>query len=256
MDTNATARSGVNNEPYGLLGERWYSAVDDPVALLRAQARTRNPWICGRLASVRRDGAAATVLDLGCGAGFLANDLARAGHRVVGLDLSNEALAVAARHDETGRVRWLRGDAYELPFPAASFDAVCAMDLLEHVEEPGRIIAEAARVLTQGGLFFFHTFNRTWLSWLIAIKGVEWFVRNTPERLHVLRLFLRPHELQSMCARCGLTVEIVRGLAPRPFSAAFLRMLTTGKVADTFEFAFCRSTLIGYSGMARKVPGR
>ena len=35
------------------------------------------------------------------------------------------------------------------------------MDLLEHVEDPERVIAEAARVLAPGGLFFFHTFNRT-----------------------------------------------------------------------------------------------
>jgi 2-polyprenyl-6-hydroxyphenyl methylase / 3-demethylubiquinone-9 3-methyltransferase len=45
------------------------------------------------------------------------------------------------------------------------------------------------RVLAPSGLFFFHTFNRNWIANLIVIKGVELFVKNTPEDLHVLRLF-------------------------------------------------------------------
>src|SRR6201999_1216443 len=113
-------------------------------------------------------------------------------YRVTGLDASPESLVVAARHDETGSVRYERGDALALPYADASFDAVCAMDFLEHVEEPARVVAECSRVLRPGGLFFFHTFNRSFLAWLVVIKGVEWFVRNTPRDMHVLRLFIPP----------------------------------------------------------------
>ena len=242
----ATAQRTVDNDVYDRLGERWYDAEDDPIALLRAESALRNPWIRARLGPAPR-----RVLDVGCGAGFLANDLAAAGHHVTGVDLSDDSLRVAARHDPTGTVRWSRADATATGLPAASFDAVCAMDLLEHVEEPAAVIAEAARVLVPGGLFFFHTFDRNPLAWLVVIKGVEWFVDNTPRDLHVLRLFLKPAEVGAHCAASGLVVDELRGVRP-VFGGAFFRMLATGRVGRGFAFRFTGSTAIGYSGVARK----
>lgn len=240
----------VNNEVYRSLGERWYRACDDPVALLRAESRLRNPWIASELARAF-EGRRCRVLDLGCGGGFLSNALAEAGHEVTGLDASTDALRVAALHDRSGSVRYQRGDALELPYGPGSFDAVCAMDFLEHVEEPERVIAEVARVLEPAGLFFFHTFNRNWLSWLVVIKGVEWFVRNTPRDLHVLRLFLKPNEVRAACAQHGLELLQLRGVRPR-LGLPFWRLLLSGSVAEGFQFAFTSSTRLGYSGVARK----
>jgi 2-polyprenyl-6-hydroxyphenyl methylase/3-demethylubiquinone-9 3-methyltransferase len=65
----------VNNDIYHDLGERWYNAQDDPVALLRAESRLRNPWIAEEL-RVRFSGRALRIFDIGCGGGFLSNYLA------------------------------------------------------------------------------------------------------------------------------------------------------------------------------------
>jgi 2-polyprenyl-6-hydroxyphenyl methylase/3-demethylubiquinone-9 3-methyltransferase len=238
----------VNNAVYDTLGEAWYGAEDTPFALLRAESRHRNPWIARVLGGGRRD-----VLDVGCGAGYLANDLADRGYRVIGLDTSAEALAVARRHDRTRSVDYLVGDACALPFADARFDAVCAMDLIEHVDAPERLIAEAARVVRPGGLVFFHTFNRTWQAHLVVIKGVEWFVRNTPKDLHVIELFRAPEEVAAMCRRAGLEPAALHGSRPR-LRWPLWRMLVTGKVGDDFTFTFTRSTKLGYTGYARK-PG-
>jgi 2-polyprenyl-6-hydroxyphenyl methylase/3-demethylubiquinone-9 3-methyltransferase len=241
----------VNNAFYDALGERWYDAQDDPVALLRAEASCRGPWIDGEIAG-RFHGQKVRVLDVGCGAGFLSNRLAERGHLVTGVDASEGSLAAAARHDATQSVRYTIGDARRLFFADASFDVVCAMDFLEHVDEPALVIAEASRVLAPGGLFFFHTFNRNWLSWLVVIKGVEWFVKNTPRDLHTLRLFLKPDEVRAMCAICNMDVREIRGLEPVVLSPAFLRLLVTGTVPKNFRFQFTRSTRLGYSGLGTK----
>ena len=66
----------VNNDIYQTLGDRWYDACDDPVALLRAESRLRGPWILERL------NPGSTVLDVGCGAGFLTNFLSEKGFSV------------------------------------------------------------------------------------------------------------------------------------------------------------------------------
>jgi 2-polyprenyl-6-hydroxyphenyl methylase/3-demethylubiquinone-9 3-methyltransferase len=251
MSENSTRLVTVNNDVYQTLGERWYIAEDDPIALLRAESRLRNPWIAAEIA--RAPGAPhRDILDVGCGGGFLSNYLGSLGHRVTGLDASEGALLIARRYDQTGLVRYRQGDALKLPFDDASFDVVCAMDFLEHVENPGQVIAEAARVLKPSGLFFFHTFNRNVLSWLIVIKGVAWFVRNTPNNLHVLRLFLKPAEVRSACEQHGLVAIEMQGMRPT-LGVPFWKMLLTGSVPAEFSFTFTSSTGLGFCGMGRKV---
>ncbi len=248
----AASAPGIDNSIYDELGERWYTATDDPVALLRAESRLRTPWVIAELVAQFGPHPLA-ILDVACGGGFLANPLAVAGHHVTGIDLSLDSLAVAERHDRTASVAYLAMDARALSFPDRHFDAVCMMDFLEHVSERDEVIREAARVLKPGGCFFFHTFNRTLLSRFIAIKGVEWFVRNTPPHMHVYELFLKPAELVAICTRHDLVVEVVRGVRPRVFSRAFFGLLFSGRVCDPFEFLFTRSHQIGYCGWARKM---
>ena len=241
--------SEINNTLYDELGEKWYTATDDPVALLRAESRLRTSWVISEL-QAHFGHRPLDVLDVACGGGFLANPLAQTGHRVTGIDLSKDSLEVARSHDNTHSVTYLPMDARLLSFPDGQFDVVCMMDFLEHLPERAQVIKEAARVLKPGGWFIFHTFNRTPLSWLIAIKGVEWFVKNTPKNMHVYDLFLKPAELSELCTHSHLDIEVLRGVRPRIFNLDFLKLLSTGRVGDGFQFVFTRSQNIGYCGHA------
>lgn len=251
MVSGHSAKKGrINNDIYRELGERWYTAQDDPIALLRAEARARNPWITGKIRQAFPSGEV-KVLDIGCGGGFLSNYLSTVGFTVIGLDASRESLLIAQRYDVTGCASYVMGDAYHLPYTSGEFQAACVLDFLEHVDEPEGVLAEAARILQPGGLLFFATFNRNIISWLFSIKSVEWFVRNTPPNLHELSHFIKPAELHAMCKESGLRVIELRGFAPR-FNRAFWRMLLTGVVTDDFTFRFGHTTLTGYIGVAVK----
>lgn len=239
-------RDKINNAFYDDLGERWFIAEDDPVALLRAEGNARRPWVEQVLA-----GREYKILDVGCGAGFLTSALAERGHQVTGVDASVATLEMARQRDPLGRIQYVQGDAYALDFADHSFDVVTAMDFLEHVSDPKRVLDEVRRVLKPGGLFFFHTFNRNWLAWLIVIKGVEWFVKNTPPDLHVLSLFIKPSELQFWLEERGFQVQELRGLRPALAQKAFWRMLFTGKVAANFRFVWTQNLWLGYSGVAQ-----
>jgi 2-polyprenyl-6-hydroxyphenyl methylase/3-demethylubiquinone-9 3-methyltransferase len=238
----------INNRFYNELGERWYTAQDDPVALLRAEGKVKNSWVSEKLGALFSK--KIKILDVGCGAGFLANHLAEHRHQVTGLDASTESLAVAKSHDLTSSVIYQKGDAYYLPFSDQSFDAVCTMDFLEHVEAPEKIVAEAARVLRPGGVFFFHTFNRNLLSYLIILKGVEWFVKNTPKDMHLYSYFIKPKELERFCLQNKLTVKEWCGIRPKILKKPFWKMLWTREVPEDFEFTLTSSTLLGYLGLA------
>lgn len=242
--------ASINNAFYDTLNEDWYKALNHPVALLRAENKVRNPWIMETIQKSYAEKCA--VLDIGCGAGLLANPLAMQGHAVTGIDLSLSSLEVARGFDATKAVSYLQAPAEQLPFPDQHFDVVCAMDLLEHVENPEVVIQEASRVLKPGGLFFFHTFNRNLISWLIVIKGVEWFVKNAPANMHVYPLFIKPSELEMMCGRHALGFEKIHGLRPDFQSRAFWKMLFTRTVSEAFRFVFVPSLATGYVGFARK----
>lgn len=240
----------INNQLYDTYGDRWYTAYDDPVALLRAESKTKVPWVASKLAGLGVS-SSASLLDVGCGGGFLSNAMAELGFNVTGLDISSDSLLVAARHDRTGRVRYLQGDAYALPFADASFEIVTAMDFLEHVEEPERAIREIARVLKPSGVFFYHTFNRNPASGLIVIKMVEWLVKNTPANMHLYRMFLKPKEVAAFCEQNGLRAKEVVGLRP-VLSSIPWKSYFSGSVPENLQFKVVKNTLLSYMGYCQK----
>lgn len=240
----------INNAFYDDLDEKWHESSDHPIALLRAENALRNPWISEHVKQYFEG--AVDILDIGCGGGFLTNYLAGLGHRVSGVDLSEQSLEIARKKDETTSVDYRLASAYELPYEEDSFDAVCAMDLLEHVEDPACVVKEASRVVRPGGIFFFHTFNRNLLSYFIVIKGVEWCFSNTPRNMHVYPLFITPKEMELMCENHGLKTEALVGVRPDVSQASFWKLVFTRRMKSDFRFVFTPSLKTGYSGFAIK----
>ena len=245
-----TQNCQVNNEFYDELNSYWHEGSDHPIALLRAENKIRNPWI--QEAIQKHFNHPISILDVGCGGGLLTGYLKDFGHKVTGVDLSNGSLEVARNKDKENLITYLEADALKLPFDNESFDVVCLMDLLEHVSSYQKALEEASRVLKKGGLLFFHTFNRNLVSHIVIIKGVEWFVKNTPKNLHVYSFFIKPKELGSVLENQGLKIETLKGLIPDAKSLGFWRMLFKKELKEDFRFKFSKSLLTGYVGMAKK----
>lgn len=241
----------INQRWYDELQDRWYEADDDPIALLRSEVRFRLPWILGQLERYFGD-RRCDILDVGCGAGLLSNGLGAKSHRVVGVDLSSASLRIAQKYDASGHVAYLHMSGDALGFKPESFDVVCCMDVLEHVENPHRVILEIGRVLRKNGIFIFYTFNRTWKSWLFAVKAIDWFFKNAPKHLHVYHLFITPEELKAYAAAAGLRIDTLMGVQPRVFHRSTLKLLVSGIVSPDFTFKATTNLDVGYGGVARK----
>ena len=237
----------VNNEIYNHYGDKWYLADNDPVALLRVSGEFHNQWI-----SSRHQEQVLKILDLGCGGGFLTNHLSKDGHEVTGVDLSDDALNTAKKYDETKRVTYTKADATELPFADATFDVVCAMDLLEHVEDYDKMLKEVSRVLRPGGTFYFHTFNRNFISYIVIIKLVEWLVPNTPKHMHVLNYFIKPIELIRAMKRFKLCTKECRGTRPEIFNWSLWKSVFVRRVLPGIKFLWTKSLVTAYAGYAVK----
>lgn len=197
---------------YDRVADRWWS---DEVRWVR----TLKNLVPGRLGWFDRqiDWRGRAVLDLGCAGGFMAEALHDRGARVTGIDPAAEAVAAARAHAAaTARaVAYDVGVGEALPYGDAAFDAVVCVDLLEHVRDLDRVLAETARVLRPGGLFLFDTINRTALARLATVTMAEDVLRLLPKGTHDPALFIRPRELRAGLARAGLEAGRFTGLGPR-----------------------------------------
>jgi len=158
-----------------------------------------------------------TVLDVGCGGGFMAEALTRHGATVIGIDPVEEVIA-AARNHATGEglaidYRVAGGEA--IPLADGSVDCVVCVDVLEHVAELDRVLDEIGRVLKPGGLFLFDTINRTMLATLVVVHLGESVLRMLPRGAHDPARFVRPSELRDKLAARGLRAGPLVGFGPR-----------------------------------------
>jgi O-antigen biosynthesis protein len=91
------------------------------------------------------------VLDAGCGVGYGTAHLASVALRVVGVDVSADAIEHARARYAAPNTEFVQGDALELPFEDESFDVVCSFETIEHVRDAEALVAELRRVLRRGG---------------------------------------------------------------------------------------------------------
>ncbi|MFX1723324.1 bifunctional 2-polyprenyl-6-hydroxyphenol methylase/3-demethylubiquinol 3-O-methyltransferase UbiG [Stenotrophomonas sp. AS1] len=201
-------------DKFAALANRWWD-VDGPQKPLHALNPVRLQYVARRV-TLR----GARVLDIGCGGGLFSEALAKEGADVTAIDLAPELVKVARLHGlETGvtvdyRVQAAEDLAAEQP---GSFDVVTCMEMLEHVPDPGAIIAACHRLLKPGGQLFLSTVNRTPAAFAVAIVGAEYVARLLPKGTHHYQDFIKPAELGKWLREADFDLRDVSGMAYEPW---------------------------------------
>lgn len=159
------------------------------------------------------------ALDMGCGAGLLAEPLARLGAAVTGVDASAEVIAAARAHAGALAIDYRVGGVEQVA--GERFDLVTSLEVIEHVVDPGVFVHGLAQALAPGGLMVLSTPNRTPLSRL-AMIGVAEGTGMIPRGTHDWGKFLQPDELTRLLDGAGLRVVDVQGLAYAPGRGFYL----------------------------------
>lgn len=206
---------------FGKLAARWWDP-DGESRPLHDLNPVRLAFVAGRVALP-----GARVADIGCGGGLLSEALAKAGANVTAIDLAPEVIEVARLHlHETNAglpsplaidYRLCSSRDLAMAEPAA-FDAVCCMELIEHVPDPAALVGDLAALLKPGGKLFVSTLNRTPASFVTAIVGAEYVARLLPRGTHDYRQFLKPSELAALLRRAGLVLDEISGIAYNPLN--------------------------------------
>jgi 2-polyprenyl-6-hydroxyphenyl methylase / 3-demethylubiquinone-9 3-methyltransferase len=155
-----------------------------------------------------------TALDVGCGAGLMAEPLARMGATVTGVDAAPENVAVARTHGAAQGLT-ITYDCADVATLSGQFDLVTSMEVVEHVTDPAAFVGALAARLAAGGLMILSTPNRTPLSRLGLITLGEGLGR-IPKGTHDWHKFLTPDELESLLTNVGMRVVTRRGLSLSP----------------------------------------
>src|SRR5215468_10470834 len=159
------------------------------------------------------------VLDIGCGAGLLCEPLSRLGAQVIGVDPSASNIAAAKLHADKGHLSIdYRCTTIEEMDVRERFDAVLAMEVVEHVTDIGAFVHRCAAMLKPGGLMVVSTLNRNWKSFALAIVGAEYVLRWLPRGTHQWEKFVTPDELAKYLLDNHLAVTEETGVVYNPFA--------------------------------------
>lgn len=209
---------------FSAMAEEWW----DPAGKFRALHRlnpTRLSFIRDRLAVYfGRDPLSdrplrdLRLLDVGCGGGLLCEPLTRLGGQVTGIDPTEEAIKAARLHAaEVGvSIDYRHATAEGLATVSEKFDAVLAMEVVEHVANPRDFLDTCSSLVKPGGALVLATLNRTPKAFLFAIVGAEYVLRWLPRGTHDWRKFLRPSEAAAALRPHGVELMEISGVIYNP----------------------------------------
>lgn len=205
---------------FSALADSWW----DPAGAFRPLHKfnpARIRFVRDRLAAhfgrdpLAEPGAGLCLLDIGCGGGLIAEPMARIGFAVTGIDAGEKNIGVARVH--AGRSRL--DITYEHTIPEAlaarglSFNAVLALEVVEHVADVDAFLNAAAQLVAPGGILIAATLNRTLKSLALGKFAAEYVLRWVPAGTHDWRKFVRPSELATALRRSGLIVTELAGMS-------------------------------------------
>lgn len=154
------------------------------------------------------------ALDVGCGAGLLAEPLARLGAKVTAIDPTPELISVARDH-ATGQGLDIDYRVSAIENLEGTFDLITSMEVIEHTADPQQFLNDLAKRLAPNGLLMLSTPNATGWSKLITITLAEGFGA-IPKGTHDFEKFIAPERMKQLMANAGLKCLDVEGLAFSP----------------------------------------
>lgn len=150
------------------------------------------------------------VLDVGCADGVFSNVIFKKtkAKKYIGIDVVKSSVDWAKKHWKKNKAMTFKvGDAHQLKYKANTFDAVFIMEVLEHVEDPVKVLKEVKRILKKKGYGVFlvpsdsDLFNFVWWIWLhFYPRGWVW--RDTHIQTY------RNNYLPKICKKAGFEVEV------------------------------------------------
>ena len=161
-----------------------------------------------------------SLLDVGCGGGLISEPLARMGADVTGIDASERNVGVAQAHaNQNGlEIDYRTATVEDLISTGETFDAVISLEVIEHVADVDLFFDGCTALMSENGVIFLATLNRTLKSYAFGIIGAEYVLRWLPRGTHNWKKFIRPSEIAQGLRRNRVSVEDITGMTLNPLT--------------------------------------
>ncbi|KZV56293.1 hexaprenyldihydroxybenzoate methyltransferase, mitochondrial-like [Dorcoceras hygrometricum] len=216
-------KSSLNQDElnkFSAIAETWWDS-EGPFKPLHVMNPTR-------LAFIRKDPncprpfEGLKFVDVGCGGGILSEPLARMGAAVTGIDAIEKNIKIAQIHADresvTSSINYQCKTAEKLVEEKREFDAVIALEVIEHVADPTEFCKSLSALTSVGGATLISTINRSIRAYATAIVIAEYVLHWLPRGTHQWSSFLTPEELVLILERASVRVQEMAGFVYNPLS--------------------------------------
>ncbi|KAK9912215.1 hypothetical protein M0R45_036086 [Rubus argutus] len=201
---------------FSAIAETWWD-YEGPFKPLHAMNPTRRLHSLHAVSSFRRDPLSATpfeglkFIDVGCGGGILSEPLARMGATVTGVDAVEKNIKIARLHADldpvASRIEYHCTTAEKLVEEKKSFDAVFALEVIEHVANSTEFCTSLSALTVTDGATVMSTINRSMRAYATAIIAAEYLLHWLPKGTHQWSSFLTPEELVLILERASISIK-------------------------------------------------
>ncbi|GAB4836746.1 Hexaprenyldihydroxybenzoate methyltransferase, mitochondrial [Ancistrocladus abbreviatus] len=213
---------------FAAIAETWWAA-EGPFKPLHALNPARLAFIRSTLCEHFRKDANSPrpfeglkFVDVGCGGGILSEPLARMGATVTGVDAVEQNIKIARVHADmdpvTSTIEYCCTTAEKMVEEQRHFDAVIALEVIEHVADPAEFCKSLAALTVPNGATVISTVNRSMRSYATAIIAAEYLLRWLPIGTHEWSRFLTPEEVALILHRASFTVQEMAGFVYNPLT--------------------------------------
>ena len=173
------------------------------------------------------------VLDIGCGGGILAESLTKKGANVTAIDLADGPLNVAKLRAQKTKlnINYQKISSSDLAETGKKYDVITCLEMLEHVPDPNKVVADCQKLLKKDGHVFFSTINRNLKSLMLAIFGAEYILNILPRGTHEYEKLIKPSEMKGFIDDANLEFKEIKGML-------YLRFLDIAKLTNDTSVNF------------------
>ena len=176
------------------------------------------------------------VIDIGCGGGLLTEELFKQGAIVTGIDSSNDSINIAKQHAKENNfdIEYINESIFESS-DLHSYDYVICFEMIEHVNEPNKLIKKISEISAKKSALFLSTINRNLKSFILAKIMAEYVLNYVPKGTHQYEKFITPYELTKMIKENEYKLNSIDGLSFNPIDESF--SLTNNTDINYFLYA-------------------
>ena len=198
---------------------------DGPMKMLHSMNETRMLFIKERilnryqsLGDIGNILKSKTILDLGCGGGILAEELAYKGAKIKAIDQSKQLINIAKKRakDKGLSIDYECTDINKIHKLGFRFDIIICLEVVEHVLDLQDFLTNAYKCLNRNGLIIFSTINRSKISFFTTILIAENILKLVPKKTHDWNKYVKPEEIINLAKKYSFDVDKLSGLLPLP----------------------------------------